>query len=190
MPRPATLAAHLQATSAPTRVLLVVLASLLLTLSAKVQVPFWPVPMTMQTGVVLLLALTMGPRLALATIALYLAQGALGLPVFAGTPAKGIGLAYMAGPTGGYMVGWLLAAAFVGWAASRWRHPAVLFAACLVGVALNYAPGVAWLAQFVGTEQALAAGAVPFLLGDVVKAGLAVAVAVALRGRFGNRTPA
>ena len=163
-----------------TQLALVVLGSLLLTASAKIQVPFWPVPMTLQTGVVLFLALVMGPRLALATVALYLAQGAMGLPVFAGTPAKGLGLAYMMGPTGGYMLGWLLAAAFVGWAAGRWRSLAALFAICLGGVALNYLPGVAWLATFTGLEGAVAMGVVPFILGDVVKSALAVSLALAL----------
>jgi len=170
-----------------TQIVLVLLGTLLLTVSAKIQVPFWPVPMTLQTGVVLFLALVMGPRLALATVVLYLAQGAIGLPVFAGTPAKGIGLAYMLGPTGGYMLGWLLAAAFVGWAAGRWRRPLLLFVICLGGVALNYAPGIAWLATFTGLESAFALGAAPFILGDVVKAALAVSLALALS--VAGRTP-
>ncbi|TVQ34691.1 MAG: biotin transporter BioY [Geminicoccaceae bacterium] len=161
---------------------LVIGGSLLLTLSAKLQVPFWPVPMTLQTGVVLLFAILMGPRLALATIGLYLAQGAAGLPVFAGTPEKGLGLAYMMGPTGGYMVGWLLAAAFLGWAAQHLRRAMLLFGAALLAVALNYTPGIIWLAQFTGWENAFALGAVPFILGDVVKAALAVALALAVRG--------
>jgi biotin transport system substrate-specific component len=179
LPLPTT-ALRTPASRTLTQVVLIVLGSLLLTASAKIQVPFWPVPMTLQTGVVLFLALVMGPRLALATVVLYLAQGAMGLPVFAGTPAKGLGLAYMMGPTGGYMLGWLLAAAFVGWAAGRWRGPLALFAVCLGGVALNYLPGIAWLATFTGLEGALAMGAAPFILGDVVKAGLAVSLALAL----------
>ncbi|MFW5832932.1 MAG: biotin transporter BioY [Pseudomonadota bacterium] len=173
---------------APTRhrlalqVAAVVLGSLILTLSAKIQVPFWPVPMTMQTGVVLLFGMLMGPRLAVATVALYLAQGAMGLPVFAGTPEKGLGLAYMMGPTGGYIVGWLFAAAFLGWVAERSKTAWVLFPAALVAVALNYAPGLVWLSQFTGWENVVALGALPFILGDAVKAGLAVALALAVRG--------
>jgi biotin transport system substrate-specific component len=101
---------------------LAVIGSILLTISAKIQVPFWPVPMTMQTLVVLVLGVAYGWRLAGATVLLYLAQGALSLPVFAG----GGGLAYMSGPTGGYLVGFLLAAVAVGWLAergwlARWR---------------------------------------------------------------------
>ena len=86
-------------------VLLAVAGSLLLWASAKISVPFWPVPMTMQPFVVLGLGAAFGWRLGMATVALYLLEGALGLPVFQGTPEKGIGLAYMAGPTGGYLAG-------------------------------------------------------------------------------------
>ena len=86
-------------------VVLAVAGSLLMWASAKVQVPFYPVPMTMQTAVAFLIGIAYGPRLGAATIALYLAQGAIGLPVFAGTPEKGIGLPYMMGPTGGYLLG-------------------------------------------------------------------------------------
>jgi biotin transport system substrate-specific component len=98
---------------------LVLIGSLLLTLSARVQVPFFPVPMTLQVLVVLLIGVAYGPRLAGATLAAWLAQGAAGLPVFAGTPEKGLGLAYMAGPTGGYLAGFLVAAILVGWLAER-----------------------------------------------------------------------
>src|SRR5690349_15200312 len=93
--------------------------SLLLTASAKAQVPMWPVPMTMQSFVVLVIGMAYGARLAGATVALYLLEGALGLPVFAGTPEKGIGLAYMAGPTGGYLAGFAVAAVAMGWLAER-----------------------------------------------------------------------
>ena len=95
-------------------VALAVAGSIALWVSAKVQIPFLPVPMTLQTLVVLIIGMAYGWRLGAATVALYLAQGAVGLPVFAGTPEKGIGLAYMIGPTGGYLVGFLLAAMAVG----------------------------------------------------------------------------
>ena len=103
-------------------VLLALFGSLLLWVSAKVQVPFYPVPMTFQGAVVLLIGLAYGPRLAAATLLLYLAEGAVGLPVFAGTPERGIGLAYMVGPTGGYLAGFLAAAVIAGWTAERSRH--------------------------------------------------------------------
>ncbi|PHP67283.1 biotin transporter BioY [Zhengella mangrovi] len=153
--------------------------SLLLTLSAKVQVPFWPVPMTMQTFVVIGLGLALGPRLGLAAVALYLAEGAAGLPVFAGTPEKGIGLAYMAGPTGGYLAGYLLAAVVAGQLAGRgWdRHPLTAFAAALLAGALIYLPGLAWLGTIIGWDKpVLAFGLWPFVYGDILKAALAAAV--------------
>jgi biotin transport system substrate-specific component len=160
-------------------VLLVLLGSALLIVSAKVQVPFYPVPMTLQTLVVLLLGLALGWRLAFATVLLYLAQGAIGLPVFAGTPEKGIGLAYMLGPTGGYLVGFALAAAVTGWIAGHRRDFLALVAAALAGTATIWICGLLWLATLVGFQQAIALGLVPFLLGDLVKAALAVALGIA-----------
>src|SRR5712672_4648101 len=85
--------------------ILVATGLLLLTLSAKIQIPLWPVPMTMQTYVILVIAMAYGTRLGVATVVAYLLAGAVGLPVFAGTPEKGIGVPYMLGPTGGYLVG-------------------------------------------------------------------------------------
>lgn len=159
-------------------VILAVTATLLLTLSAKVQVPFWPVPMTMQTFVVLLIGAAFGPRLGMATVALYLAQGAVGFPVFAGTPEKGLGLAYMAGPTGGYLVGFLLAAGAVGYLAQRGWDRTVLgtLGAMLIGTAVIYLPGIAWLSSLIGFEKALQFGLVPFLPSAALKIALAVAV--------------
>lgn len=156
---------------------LAVLGSLLLWASAKVQVPFYPVPMTMQTAVVLLLGVAYGPGLAVATILLYLAEGAMGLPVFAGTPERGIGLPYMLGPTGGYMVGWLLAAALAGYVAQRSHHWLAIGLALLGGTVAIYLLGAAWLASFVGVEKAIAVGVLPFLLGDAVKLLLVTALA-------------
>ena len=113
--------------SRPLRALLLaLLGSALLTISAKIEVPFYPVPMTMQTLVVLLLGMAFGARLGAATVLLYLAEGAVGLPVFAGTPERGIGIAYMLGPTGGYLVGFVLSAAITGWLTERrrdWPRP-------------------------------------------------------------------
>jgi biotin transport system substrate-specific component len=160
-------------------VLLALLGSALLTLSAKVQVPFYPVPMTLQTLVVLLLGLALGWRLAFATVLLYLAEGAIGLPVFAGTPDKGIGLPYMVGPTGGYLVGFALAAAVTGWIAGRRRDLLAVVAAVAAGTATIWVLGLLWLVTLVGFRQAIALGLMPFLLGDVVKAALAVALGTA-----------
>ncbi|TKA97319.1 biotin transporter BioY [Cereibacter changlensis] len=144
----------------------------LITLGAKVQIPFWPVPMTLHTLAVFLIAAALGPRLGLAAMAAYLGAGAIGLPVFSGTPERGIGLAYMAGPTGGYLGGYLLAAGLIGWlAAGRgWMGRAL---AMLAGLAVVYAAGLAWLAVFVPAPELLAVGLAPFLPGDLVKIALA-----------------
>ena len=153
---------------------IILLGSLLLAISAKVQVPFWPVPMTMQTFVVLLLGATLGWRLAGATLLAYLVEGAMGLPVF----ASGAGVAYMAGPTGGYLAGFLLAAIAVGWLAERGfgrTAPTVLVAFAL-GQIIIFGLGLAWLSGFIGMEKAIAVGLVPFLAAEAVKTTLACAV--------------
>ncbi len=153
--------------------------SLLLWASAKVQLPFYPVPLTMQTFAVLAIGAALGWRLGLATVLLYLAEGAAGFPVFAGTPEKGIGLAYMMGPTGGYLLGYLPAAALCGWLAERgWDRSVALTAlAMLAGNVMIYLPGLLWLGAIVGWDKpVLAWGLTPFLLGDLLKLGLASAV--------------
>jgi biotin transport system substrate-specific component len=159
--------------------LLAVVGSLILWASAKVQVPFWPVPMTMQPMVVLLIGALYGPGLGVATVLLYLAEGAMGLPVFAGTPARGIGIPYMLGPTGGYMVGWLFAAALAGWVVARTRRALPIVLALTAGMALIYLCGFAWLATHIGAQAAFAKGVVPFVLGDALKIGLATAIILA-----------
>ena len=94
---------------------LAILGSILLAISAKIKIPFWPVPMTMQTFVVLLLGVVYGWKLGLFTVSLYLLEGIFGLPVFAGTPEKGMGLVYFTGPTMGYLIGFLVAVFFTGY---------------------------------------------------------------------------
>ncbi len=159
-------------------VLLAIAGSLLLWASAKVQVPFWPVPMTMQTFVVLGLGAAFGWRLGMATVALYLLEGAMGLPVFAGSPEKGIGLAYMAGPTGGYLAGFVLAAGITGWLAERGldRNVLTMGLAMLAGTVAIYALGLGWLATLIGAEKAVEFGLLPFIPGDIAKLALAAIV--------------
>jgi len=163
-------------------VVLCLFGSLLLALSAKVQVPFWPVPMTMQTFVVLVLGAAYGWRLGLATVLLYLAEGAAGLPVFAGSPERGIGLAYMVGPTGGYLLGFALSALATGWMVERgWGKGLLgLTLAMLIGHALILAPGVAWLAMAIGWSKAVAVGLTPFWAATALKTALAVAAILGL----------
>lgn len=152
-----------------------VLGSLLLTASAKVQVPFWPVPMTMQTLAVMVIGMAYGSRLAGATVLLYLAQGVAGLPVFAG-PAPGY--TYIMGPTAGYLVGFAVAAVVIGWLAERgWdRSPVKAFAAMTLGHAVVLALGVAWLSVLFGAEKAYAVGLAPFWAATLLKTLLGAAV--------------
>lgn len=149
----------------------------LLTLSAKVTVPFFPVPMTMQVAAVLLIAGLGGLRFGLTSMLSYLAAGAAGLPVFAGTPQSGIGLAYMAGPTGGYLLGFLAATLLTGWATDRFGRNAAIWA-MPASLGVIYAFGLAWLWKFVPSEQLIALGLTPFLLGDVVKVALAACLTI------------
>lgn len=160
--------------------LVVFLGSLVLWVSAKVHVPFYPVPMTLQTLAVPLVAAGLGSRLGVAAVALYLLEGALGLPVFSGTPERGIGLAYMMGPTGGYLVGYVVAAYIVGRFVESRRSPGLIttFGVILVADAAVFALGFAWLALLIGAETAWTAGVLPFLLGDLTKAALAAALTV------------
>ena len=132
--------------------------------------------MTMQTFVVLVIGMAYGSRLGLATVALYLLQGALGLPVFAGTPEKGVGLAYMMGPTGGYLLGFAVAAWVCGWLAERGfdRSPLKSLVAMSVGHALIFVFGVAWLATLMGIEKAFTVGVAPFWAATIVKTLLGV----------------
>ena len=152
----------------------------LITLGAKLQVPFWPVPMTLHTLAVFFLAAAFGPRLGVAAMTAYLAAGAAGLPVFSGTPTRGIGLAYMVGPTGGYLVGYLLAAGVIG-VLAQGRNAAGQALAMLAGLTIVYALGLLWLARFVSPPSLLAAGVTPFLVGDLVKILLASGLIAALR---------
>jgi len=160
----------------------------LLTLSAKLQVPFWPVPMTMQTLVVLMLGMAYGPRLGAGTVLAYLLVGAAGLPVFAGTPERGIGLAYMMGPTGGFLMGFVLAAWVTGALAERGWDRSVPWcaAAMLAGTVVIFALGLAALIPITGLSRAIEAGLIPFLASSGLKIALG-AVAMPLIWRVLGR---
>ena len=163
---------------------LVLLGSVLLAVSAKVQVPFWPVPMTMQTLVVLLIGAHAGTRLAGATVFAYLLEGAVGLPVF----STGAGLAFMVGPTGGYQVGFLLSAIMVSFAFERGlaRTLPKALAVYVAGDLEILGLGVAWLSTLIGFEKALMVGVVPFLPAEALKIALAAA-SLPLVSRFTAR---
>ena len=159
-------------------VTLVIAGAALLTLSAKVNIPFYPVPMTMQTFAVLVIGMAFGPSLAISTVGLYLVLGALGLPVFSGTPERGIGWAYMAGPTGGYLIGFIAASGIVGVLAQRGydRSFAMTLASMTLGTLVIYILGFVWLAGLIGVEKAWTFGVQPFLVADVFKMLLAAIV--------------
>lgn len=169
--------------------LLAIGGTLLLTLAAKTKVVLGPVDLYLGNLAVLAIAAAYGMRLGLATFLLYLAEGAMGLPVFQSTPEKGIGIAYMMGTTGGYLAGMILATALVGWAADRGfgRSPFKLFSAMLAGVALILAFGFAWLATLIGAEKAWQFGVAPFVLADVIKAALAASLIPAVWALFARR---
>ena len=164
------------------KAILAILGTAVLALSAKVQIPFWPVPMTMQTFVVLILGMAYGARLGAATLSLYLIEGAVGIPVF----ATGSGIAYIAGPTGGYLIGFLLAAYTIGWLANKgWDRSMIkTLGAMLVGTAIIFLFGIAWLSTFIGFEKAVAAGLTPFILSEALKIALAVIIMPLLWKRF------
>ena len=162
----------------------VCVGSAILAISAKIKVPFYPVPMTLQTLAVMAIAAAYGSRLAVATVAVYLAEGLLGAPVFTNTPPAVAGPAYFLGPTGGFLIGFLLIALIVGLATDRgWdRSIPKLFAAMIAADILCFAIGFAWLAWFarlssgatgIGLAGAWNNGVVPFLLADLVKIALA-----------------
>ena len=155
-------------------VLLAIGGSSFVAAASQIYVPLQPVPITMQTFAVLVIGAAYGWRLGAGTVALFLAEGAVGLPVFAGFTG---GLPTLFGPTGGYLFGFVLAAGLVGWLAERgWdRRPHMTGLAMLLGNIVIYVPGLLWLAKFVVTEEVLAAGLMPFLWGDLVKLLLAVA---------------
>ena len=155
--------------------LLALAGSAILATAAKLQVPFYPVPITMTTYVVLVMGAAFGPRLAAATFLVYYFEGfVLGLPVFAGPSA---GLAYLASPTIGYLLAYLPAAVAVGMLAERGfdRRPASALAMMALGAAIILIVGASWLALMIGAGKAWSFGVLPFLLGDALKTALAAA---------------
>ena len=150
-------------------ILIAICGSLLLTISAKIKIPFYPVPMTMQTFVVLLLGITLGSKIGLLTVSLYLFEGIFGLPVFAGTPEKGIGLMYFTGPTMGYLIGFLTAS----YLASKIKisdNFFVVLSKLIIATSTIYILGLIWLGILIGWDKPIfALGAKPFLLAEIFK---------------------
>ena len=150
-------------------ILIAALGTLLLTISAKIKIPFYPVPMTMQTFMVLFLGITLGPKIGLLTISLYLFEGIFGLPVFAGTPEKGIGLIYFTGPTMGYLIGFLVAVYFAG--SFKYDKGIInTFLKLIFSISFVYILGMIWLGTLIGWDKPIfKLGAQPFLLAELFK---------------------
>jgi len=150
-------------------ILIALFGTLLLTISAKIKIPFYPVPMTMQTFVVLFLGVLLGPKIGLLTISLYLFEGIFGLPVFAGTPEKGIGIIYFTGPTMGYLIGFLLAAYLAGY--FKYEKGIInTFLKLILSVSCIYILGLIWLGLLIGWDKPIfKLGAQPFLLAELLK---------------------
>ena len=150
-------------------IFLALIGSIILAISSKIKIPFYPVPMTMQTLIVLLIGIGFGWKLGLATVSLYLFEGIIGLPVFSGSPEKGIGLIYFTGPTMGYLLGFLVAVYFSG----RFVYDNNLinnFLKLLLATSFIYILGIAWLGSLIGWEKPIfQLGAQPFLLAELFK---------------------
>ncbi len=149
-------------------ILLAIFGTIILTISAKIKIPFYPVPMTMQTFVVLFIGLYFGWKLGLFTIGLYLSEGLFGLPVFAGTPEKGLGMVYFIGPTMGYLIGFLFAVFLAGFFNFN-NNYFLNFIKLVLAVSTIYLSGMIWLAKFTGWEKVFLVGAQPFLLAELFK---------------------
>ena len=173
------------------KIFLVFIGSILLAISSKIKIPFYPVPMTMQTFVVVLIGMLYGWKLGVFTVTLYLFEGAIGLPVFAGTPEKGIGLIYFTGPTMGYLMGFLLAVFISGYFYPKIKTSEqneenlfgkliisvkffMLFVASMLSI---YILGIIWLSNFVGWEKVLVLGVYPFVLAEMFKISILTVLA-------------
>ena len=150
-------------------VLIALVGTILLAISSKVKIPFYPVPMTMQTLVVLFLGITLGWKLGVATVALYLFEGIIGLPVFSGTPEKGVGIVYFTGPTMGYLIGFLFTVYFAGFFNFN-KNLFIKFLQLIFSVSFIYIFGIFWLGTLIGWGEPLfQMGVQPFLLAEFLK---------------------
>ena len=149
--------------------LVILLGSIALAISAKIKIPFYPVPMTMQTFVVLFLGISFGYKIGLATIALYLFEGIIGLPVFSNSPERGVGLVYFTGPTMGYLIGFLVAC-YLSSHVKESDNYAIIFVKLLLSVSTIYLLGVLWLGNLLGWDKPIIQmGVVPFLFAEIFK---------------------
>ena len=152
--------------------LVIFLGSVLLAISAKIKIPFYPVPMTMQTFVVLFLGISFGYKIALATVSLYLIEGILGLPVFSNSPERGVGLAYFTGPTMGYLIGFLTACFLASYIKVSDNY-LIIITKLILSVSSIYILGILWLGTLIGWDKPIfELGVTPFLLAEIFKISL------------------
>ena len=150
-------------------ILVVLVGSILLTISSKIKIPFYPVPMTMQTFVVLFLGISFGYKIGIATVGLYLIEGIFGLPVFSNSPEKGVGIVYFTGPTMGYLIGFLLATFLAGYLDLK-TNIVFIFLKLILSVSVIYILGLIWLGILIGWDKPIfQLGAAPFLLAELFK---------------------
>ena len=152
--------------------LIIFSGTILLTISAKIKIPFYPVPMTMQTFLVIFLGMAFGYKIALATVGLYLLEGILGFPVFSNSPERGVGMVYFTGPTMGYLIGFLVATFLAGF--FKFNENLFLnFCKIILSVSSIYILGTLWLGMLIGWDKPiLKLGAYPFLLAELFKMGI------------------
>ena len=150
-------------------ILVILVGSILLTISSKIKIPFYPVPMTMQTFVVLFLGISFGYKIGIATVGLYLIEGIFGLPVFSNSPEKGVGIVYFTGPTMGYLIGFLLATFLAGYLDLK-TNIVSIFLKLILSVSVIYILGLIWLGILIGWDKPIfQLGAAPFLLAELFK---------------------
>ena len=153
-------------------ILIVFFGSIVLTISAKIKIPFYPVPMTMQTFVVLFMGLSFGYKIGLATVGLYLFEGIVGMPVFSNSPEKGVGWIYFTGPTMGYLIGFLFATFLAGYLNFK-TNIIFIFIKLIVAVSVIYILGILWLGNLIGWDKpVIQYGVTPFLLAELFKISL------------------
>ena len=152
--------------------LIIFLGSILLTISSKIKIPFYPVPMTMQTFVVLFLGMSFGYKIGLATVSLYLLEGIIGLPVFSNSPEKGVGIIYFTGPTMGYLIGFLFATFLAGYFNFK-VNVFYTFLKLIISVSVIYILGIFWLGNLIGWDKPIIQlGVSPFLLAELFKVSI------------------
>ena len=153
-------------------ILVIFLGSILLTISSKIKIPFYPVPMTMQTFVVLFLGMSFGYKIGLATVSLYLLEGIIGLPVFSNSPEKGVGIIYFTGPTMGYLIGFLFATFLAGYFNFK-VNVFYTFLKLIISVSVIYILGIFWLGNLIGWDKPIIQlGVTPFLLAELFKVSI------------------